>query len=263
MNRRNIAGSHWPASLAAALILFLTGCSSIATMGLSRAEPLPQPIAFESSLDEEVAELQAVMRHDLIKSGERLVAQESVLLNISSSEVATIQPELRAAPLEILTTRFFSIGTTLPMPVVGLGVHEISDNYGQPRDGGRRSHQGIDLFAPRGTPVVAVAEGNLSYIGEQRKGGKCIWLVSDQGYSYYYAHLERWEPGIYEGMQVQSGTLLGYVGTSGNASGKSPHLHFQVVREERALNPYPMLIGSTTERDEPLLTGGFAGGQDR
>lgn len=264
MHIRKRRGSNCLAALASLSIFLLTACSSIASPALSRSEPAPAPVAFDSSLDEEVSELQAVMRHDLIRSTERLVMQEGVLLHVSSNEVvATIKPEIQAAPFEITVARLFSLSTELPMPVVGLSTADISDSYGQPRDGGRRSHRGIDLFAPKGTPVVAVADGYLSYIGEHGKGGKCIWLVSDNGFSFYYAHLERWEPGIYEGMKVQNGSLLGYVGSTGNAAGKSPHLHFAVVRDDEALNPYPLLVGIPRERPDPVLTGGFAGGQDK
>lgn len=146
---------------------------------------------------------------------------------------------------------------SLQMPVVGVRPHDLDDNFGHPRDGGRRSHRGIDIFAPHGSKIVAVADGMISYIGEQPKGGRCLWLMSNSGLSFYYAHLDRWVAGLYEGMRVHKGDLIGYVGNTGNAKNTPPHLHFQVADRGGVLNPYPILQGSIAGRAAPILQGGF------
>lgn len=207
--------------------------------------PLPEAIA-----DEEFSELMAIMRHDLTRS----TAREAERGGLAKA----VRRELEPARL---STAFSS----LPMPVAGLTGRDIHDSFGFPRDGGRRRHRGIDIFAPRGTAVVAVVDGYLSYIGDQNKGGRCVWLVNEEGYSFYYAHLDRWAPGIYEGMEVSKGDLIGFVGTTGNAVGTPPHLHFQVSRQDEILNPFPLLraYSGATLRPTPVLQGGFGGGMDK
>ncbi|HEU5163245.1 MAG TPA: M23 family metallopeptidase [Thermoanaerobaculia bacterium] len=149
---------------------------------------------------------------------------------------------------------------SIVMPVRNLRPRDISDSWGAPRDGGERKHRGIDLFAPRGTQIVAVADGIISYIGNQPKGGRCLWLATEQGVSFYYAHLERWAVGLYEGMEVRQGDVLGYVGNTGNALTTPPHLHFSILEGDESLNPYPILRRSGRIKEPAILTGGFAGG---
>jgi peptidoglycan LD-endopeptidase LytH len=145
----------------------------------------------------------------------------------------------------------------LQMPVAGVRPYDLSDNFGAPRDGGKRTHRGIDIFAPRGTEVLAVADGVITFIGEQPLGGRCIWLRAWDGTAFYYAHLDRWAPGLREGMRVRRGEPIGYVGNTGNAIRTPPHLHFQIVLRDEVLNPYPHLLKSTTGHAAPVLGGGF------
>jgi peptidoglycan LD-endopeptidase LytH len=132
-------------------------------------------------------------------------------------------------------------GTGLLMPVVGVQTFDLSNSWGDSRDGGKRKHKGIDIFAPKGTAIVAVSDGIISYIGEQPKGGNCVWLTTEDGAAFYYAHLDRWAPGLFEGMEVRSGDLLGYVGNTGNAKTTPSHLHFGVNQDDEMVNPYPIL----------------------
>ena len=107
------------------------------------------------------------------------------------------------------------------------GPTRFTDDWLYPRPGGRY-HQGIDLFAERGTPLVAVADGSLSRVGWNGLGGWRLWLHDGAGTDYYYAHLESFAPVAREGARVSRGTVLGYMGDSGSARGTGVHLHFEI-----------------------------------
>jgi murein DD-endopeptidase MepM/ murein hydrolase activator NlpD len=108
------------------------------------------------------------------------------------------------------------------------GRMRIGQGWGAPRDGGRRRHQGIDLLAPAGTPLVAVADGRITRVSnvERGLGGITLWLRDHQGTSYYYAHNQRNLARI--GQRVRAGQVIAQVGATGNARGGPPHLHFQI-----------------------------------
>jgi murein DD-endopeptidase MepM/ murein hydrolase activator NlpD len=103
----------------------------------------------------------------------------------------------------------------------------VLDTFGAPRPG-VSWHHGDDLFAARGTPVVAVANGVVFSVGWQHLGGKRLWLIDGDGNEYYYAHLERYSALARDGREVRAGQVLGYVGTTGDAEGTPPHLHFEL-----------------------------------
>lgn len=115
----------------------------------------------------------------------------------------------------------------LDVPVRGMPRARVRSSFGAPRDGGRRRHQGVDLFARRGTPVVAAASGVVVFKGVRPLGGRTIHTLGRRGVLCYYAHLDGWADDVAIGDLVQAGTTLGYVGDSGNARGTPPHLHFE------------------------------------
>ena len=103
---------------------------------------------------------------------------------------------------------------------------------------------GIDLFATRGTPLVAVADGSLSRVGYNGLGGWRLWLRDGAGNAFYYAHLSAFSPAAVEGASVARGTVLGYVGDTGDARGTSPHLHFEIHPGGGGpVPPYPIVTG--------------------
>lgn len=128
----------------------------------------------------------------------------------------------------------------IAMPVRGLRASRIVDTWHAPRSDGRR-HEGQDIFAPRGTPVYSATKGYVWRVGENRLGGKVVYVIGAGGRGYYYAHLDTHEPGLEAGDYVTPETVLGYVGTTGNAAGASPHLHFGVYAPTGAINPLPLL----------------------
>ncbi len=123
------------------------------------------------------------------------------------------------------------------------GANRFSDDWLAPRGGGRL-HQGIDIFAAHGTPLVAVADGTLFRVGYNGLGGWRLWLRDGSGTTYYYAHLASFSGAAREGAAVAKGTVLGFVGTSGDARGTSPHLHFEIHPGGAGpVRPFPIVVG--------------------
>ncbi|UJH89966.1 M23 family metallopeptidase [Antarcticibacterium sp. 1MA-6-2] len=114
--------------------------------------------------------------------------------------------------------------------------------WGDARDGGRRSHEGVDIFAPRGTPVIAVTNGRITSSGERGLGGKQVWLRdTKRGQSLYYAHLD--SIAALGNARVTTGDTLGFVGNTGNARTTPPHLHFGIYKGYKgAINPFPYIF---------------------
>ena len=128
----------------------------------------------------------------------------------------------------------------LPVPVEGVEPSQLEDTWGASRNEGR-SHEGIDIFAPRGTPVRSTTRGVVVKRGLNRLGGKRVLVFGPGGWLHYYAHLEAWAD-WQVGDRVEVGTILGTVGDSGNARGTPPHLHYGIYGSGgKARNPYPLL----------------------
>ena len=126
-----------------------------------------------------------------------------------------------------------------------LGATSFGDTWGAPR-ATVAWHHGVDIFAPRGAPVVAVADGVLFSVGWNRIGGRRLWLRDRQGNYFYYAHLSAFSPTAIEGARVGAGTVIGYVGNTGDALGTPDHLHFEIhpvsllsLGYDGAVNPFP------------------------
>ncbi len=128
----------------------------------------------------------------------------------------------------------------LAMPVEGVRPAALRDTWHAPRDGGGRRHEGLDIFAPRGRPVRSATEGIVLRVGTNRLGGQVVWVMGPGGQRHYYAHLDRFA-GVRAGQRVTVGTVLGYVGTTGNARGTPPHLHYGIYTAGGAISPYPLL----------------------
>lgn len=156
-------------------------------------------------------------------------------------------------PAGELTTR------GLLVPVQGIGREQLQDTFGDPRGGGTRAHEALDIMAPRNTPVLAVEDGKISKLFNSQQGGLTIYQFDPtETYAYYYAHLERYTDGLKEGQRVRKGQVIGYVGTTGNAGPDSPHLHFAIFRltpekqwwKGDPLNPFEVLRGRRLGRGD-------------
>ena len=172
--------------------------------------------------------------------------------NISQpqNETERLALERRARYRAVLPAYFAAVPAepyaTILMPVEGVRVLQVADTWGGARGGGR-SHEGQDIFAPRDTPVYSGTEGYVYRIGENRLGGNTVVVIGGGGWRYYYAHLSGYAEDLREGQAVTPDTLLGYVGTTGNAAGTPPHLHLGVYTGEPetcdwdAINPLGLL----------------------
>ena len=175
----------------------------------------------------------------------------------TASAVAPIEtPPVLPSPASPAASPAASPGTptdttgSLLIPVQGIAAAALHDTFNDARSEGRR-HDAIDIMAPAGTPVLAVADGRIEKLFLSERGGITLYQFNpERTRAYYYAHLQRYADGIAEGQVLRRGQVLGYVGATGNADPSAPHLHFAVFAlgpearwwEGTALNPYPMLV---------------------
>ena len=139
----------------------------------------------------------------------------------------------------------------LTPPISGLALVNLHDEFDEVHSGHR--HEAIDILEPRGTPVHAVVPGTIRKLFFSIRGGNTIYQFDELGmYCYYYAHLDRHVEGLREGMQVKRWDVIGFVGSTGNADARAPHLHFAIFElgpekawsKGKAINPYPGLIAA-------------------
>ena len=154
----------------------------------------------------------------------------------------------------VLFPVFLAVGVTSPIlemtsPIRGLALADLRDTFEEVHNGHR--HEAIDILEPRGTPVHAVVSGTIRKLFFSNRGGNTIYQFDETGvYCYYYAHLDRYAKELREGMHVEHGDVIGFVGSTGNADALTPHLHFAIFELEperrwwkgKAVNPYPGLV---------------------
>lgn len=160
--------------------------------------------------------------------------------------VVRVQPEIFASGVWSLS---LSIAPSYAFPVEGHDHDAVKSFFGAPRDRGKRRHHGVDIFADRGTPVLAVVDGEIFHRGVDNLGGNVLWQWDpDRRLRIYYAHLEGWA--VRRGEKVEQGEVIGWVGNTGNAITTPPHLHFGVF-DPRPLDPFPFIDDQV--RPEPQL----------
>jgi murein DD-endopeptidase MepM/ murein hydrolase activator NlpD len=140
----------------------------------------------------------------------------------------------------------------LLLPVAGVTAKQLTDTFTDARGEGR-SHEALDIMAARGTPVLATADGKVVKLFTSVRGGLTIYEFDPtETYAYYYAHLDRYQAGLAEGQPIKRGDVIGYVGSTGDASPEAPHLHFAIFAlgpekqwwKGTAINPYPLLMAT-------------------
>ena len=203
--------------------------------------------------------LGALVATFLIDRGSRAEARLSADPHEALAPVATAGSRLdgiapRAAAIEAAPSSMAdAIGTLaqrdLEIPVRGVSASALRDPFNDARAVGRR-HDAIDIMALRGTEVIAADDGTIAKLFTSKAGGLTIYQFDPtQTFSYYYAHLDRYAPGLAEHQPVRRGQVLGYVGSTGNASEDAPHLHFAIARLDTdrswwkgdPIDPYPLL----------------------
>jgi peptidoglycan LD-endopeptidase LytH len=155
----------------------------------------------------------------------------------SGNYILRLQPEL-------LQDCEYTIGiaatASLAFPIRAPGENPIQSYWGASRDAGTRKHEGVDIFAPRLTPVIAAADGRVTRVNENNLGGKVVWMRPDnKNYTLYYAHLD--SQLVKDGQEVVVGDTLGLMGNTGNAKRTAPHLHFGVYSMNGAIDPLPFI----------------------
>jgi peptidoglycan LD-endopeptidase LytH len=167
--------------------------------------------------------------------------------------ILRLQPELFRSGGYNLS---ISINPSLGFPVTDPKAH-VASIWGDKRDGGKRKHEGIDIFAKKGSPAIAAADGVVTGVKEGGLGGKVVWMkANDKNFYLYYAHLDKQL--VEQGQEVKKGDVLGLVGNTGNARYTPSHLHFGVYTTEGPINPLPFVNKETQVAPEPeprLLSG--------
>jgi murein DD-endopeptidase MepM/ murein hydrolase activator NlpD len=181
---------------------------------------------------------------DLVAKADQLVATRIELATARAQMVEARRANVSAQ----INLAIFAAGSDIVIHgfVFPVGVpHSFGDSFGAPRMMGTQfahAHQGTDIMAPMGTPLLACERGVVSKMGTDSLGGTKLWLKGESGTFYYYAHLSAFATGLVDGTVVQAGQVIGYVGDTGNARGGAPHLHFEIHPDGGiAANPYPLL----------------------
>ena len=185
-------------------------------------------------------------------------ATSATVLNGQLPPAPVVTPDLTAADLPVRPSEPVPMpavaGGDVPagklmIPVDGVKFSQLTDTYNAPR-GTERHHEALDIMAPKGTKVFAVADGKVAKLFTSVPGGLTVYQFEpNEKFAYYYAHLDKYADGVKEGVNLKRGDLVGYVGVTGNSDPKAPHLHFAVVQltpekqwwKGTPVNPYPLM----------------------
>ncbi len=187
-----------------------------------------------------------------------LLQHESGLMpGMRAARAAALKPPPRE-PLPLVARKNLPdeplVERRLIIPVLGVKPGSLMDTFNQGRTG--HIHEALDIMAPRGTPVLAADQGRVEKLFTSKPGGLTVYQFDGSGaYCYYYAHLDGYAPGLKEGQLLHQGDVLGFVGSTGNASPAAPHLHFAIFRlgpekhwwQGTPIDPYTLLAGSAGE----------------
>ena len=176
-------------------------------------------------------------------------AERPAALNRGTAVVSAAPAGTSGSKSEDETVRLLKV-KRLNMPLDGTSPDQLRDTFKESRAGGLRKHEAIDIMAPKGTPVRAVEDARVAKLFRSVAGGLTIYLTDpSETFTYYYAHLDRYAQGLKEEQRVRRGELIGYVGSTGNASADAPHLHFAIFQmgpehrwwQGEPINPFSVL----------------------
>lgn len=191
------------------------------------------------------------------------VCPSIVLPQQTGETLATTKANLAKQQVEVSRARSGSAASepAIASPIKGLKAHALRDSFNEMHNGHR--HEAIDIMEPEGTPVRAVVDGTIQKLFLSKAGGNTIYeFDADSIYCYYYAHLERYADGLHDGMRVSQGEVIGYVGSTGDASPAAPHLNFTIYLlgphrrwwKGVPIDPYPVLERSLSPASRPSFT---------
>ena len=176
-------------------------------------------------------------------------AEQPAAVSRGTAVVSAVPAGTSGSKSEDDTVRLLK-GKRLSMPLDGTSPDQLRDTFNESRAGGLRTHEAIDIMAPKGTPVRAVEDARVAKLFRSVAGGLTIYLTDpSETFTYYYAHLDRYAQGLKEEQRVRRGELIGYVGSTGNASADAPHLHFAIFQmgpehrwwQGEPINPFSVL----------------------
>ena len=215
-------------------------------MGLRRAPRLRCPPLFLRNRNVQAIQAKKIVLFPVVAVAILAAAAVGVRIDARGAPVrvaAASKPVPAAAPIVPAPVRDSSARAVAEpvFPVADREPSSIVSRFGDPRDGGRRPHLGIDIAAPRGTPVLAVSDGKIERVDVTSLGGRTVWLKEEGSKRrHYFAHLESFA--VSRGQKVRAGQKIGTVGTSGNAAGTPPHLHYAVREGDDILDPASVLL---------------------
>jgi peptidoglycan LD-endopeptidase LytH len=187
---------------------------------------------------------------------------DSVIASVSQGVVADSTRDDPPAPVpsgtEVVTPADVDLlEREIAMPLDGIDPTTLHSNFDERRGGGTRQHEALDIMSPRGTPIHAAAAGRVLKLFHSVNGGNMVYAAdSSERFVIMYAHLDRYQPGLTDSTRLVRGQVIGYVGSTGNASPNAPHLHFAIARSAdvkhwsrgKAIDPLPVLVGARATR---------------
>lgn len=160
-------------------------------------------------------------------------------------------------PLPVTGNDLDALAAELIIPLPGVQPSELRDTFHEPRGGGTRIHEALDILAPRGTPVLSASAGRVLKLHNSKDGGLMVYAAdASDRFVLLYAHLDHYADGIQDGLPLRQGQVIGYVGTTGNAPLNTPHLHFAIAHPKdvklwwtgEAIDPRPLLQRSAAAK---------------
>jgi len=154
------------------------------------------------------------------------------------------------ASTETTSSDLATLASELIIPIAGVKASDLPDTFNQPRAGGTRTHEALDIMAPRGTPVLSASSGRVLKLHNSKDGGLMVYAADRSNrFVLMYAHLDRYADGMRDSLPLQQGQIIGYVGSTGNAAPNAPHLHFAIAHPRDvslwwtgpAIDPRPLL----------------------